>query len=77
MWMEQRSLSGRGVARRPSFSRPGIGSSESGERGATVMSGQIVAGFSLNNYFSAEEVCDWTGKGGIGLRVAEKESVSE
>ena len=33
-----------------------------------------VAGFSLFNYISAEEVCDWTEKGEVELRVAEKEN---
>ena len=31
-----------------------------------------VAGFSLSNYISAEEACDWTGKREAELRVAEK-----
>jgi hypothetical protein len=36
----------------------------------------IVAGFSLPNYFSAEEVCDWTGKKEEELKVAGTESLS-
>jgi hypothetical protein len=39
-----------------------------------------VAEFSLSNYISAEEVCDWTGKGEEGLRVErerKRETVSE
>jgi hypothetical protein len=28
-----------------------------------------VAGFSLSNYISAEEACDWTGKREVGLRL--------
>ena len=36
-----------------------------------------VAGFSLSNYISAEEVCDWTGKREAELRVAEKEGACQ
>jgi hypothetical protein len=32
--------------------------------------------FSLSNYISAEEACDWTGKGKAELRVAETENIS-
>jgi hypothetical protein len=35
-----------------------------------------VAGFSLSNYISAEEVCDWTGKREVELRIAETGSIS-
>ena len=35
-----------------------------------------VAGFSLSNYISVENVCDWTGKREAELRVAETESIS-
>jgi hypothetical protein len=34
----------------------------------------LVTGFSLSNYISAEEACDWTGKGKTELRVAETAS---
>ena len=36
-----------------------------------------VAGFSLSNYISAEEACDWTGKREAELRVAEKEGACQ
>ena len=36
-----------------------------------------VAGFSLSNYISAGEVCDWVGKREIELRVAETERSQE
>jgi hypothetical protein len=32
-----------------------------------------VTGFSLSNYISAEEVCDWAGKREAELRVAERD----
>ena len=35
-----------------------------------------VAGFSLSNYISAEEACDWTGKREVQFRGAETESIS-
>jgi hypothetical protein len=31
-----------------------------------------VAGFSLSNYISAKEICDWTGKREAELRIAER-----
>jgi hypothetical protein len=34
-----------------------------------------VVGFSLSNYISAEEACDWTEKKEAELRVAETESL--
>jgi hypothetical protein len=34
-----------------------------------------VSGFSLSNYISAEEACDWTGKREAELRVAETGSI--
>ena len=33
-----------------------------------------VAGFSLSNYISAEEACDWTGKREAELRVSGREN---
>ena len=36
-----------------------------------------VAGFSLSNYISAEEACDWTGKREAELRDAEREGVRQ
>jgi hypothetical protein len=34
----------------------------------------LIAGFSLSNYVTAEEACDWTGKREVELIVAETES---
>jgi hypothetical protein len=41
----------------------------------TGKSSGAVAGFSLYNYISAEEACDWTGKQEAELRVSETGSV--
>jgi hypothetical protein len=36
----------------------------------------FVAGFSLSNYISVAEACDWTEKREVELRVAETGSIS-